>query len=41
MKIKMNKGIKVRRFYYACEICGKQIDSYEYHLNDGKCNLCR
>ena len=37
---KMNKGIKVKAFYYACEICGKQIDSYEYYTY-GKCNLCR
>ena len=33
---KMNKGLRVRRFYYSCEVCGRQIDSYEYYTY-GKC----
>ena len=37
---KMNKGLRVRRFYYSCEVCGRQIDSYEYYTY-GKCNGCR
>ena len=26
--------------YYQCEVCGRQIDSYEYYAY-GKCRWCR
>ena len=37
---KMNKGMRVKGFYYCCVECGRQISSYEFHTY-GKCNLCR
>lgn len=37
---KMNKGMKVRGFYYSCSVCGRQIDSYDYYTY-GKCYSCR
>ena len=31
---------KVKRAYYQCEVCGRQIDSYDYYAY-GKCKWCR
>lgn len=31
---------KVKGFYYQCEVCNRQIDSYEYYAYR-KCSNCR
>ena len=38
MIIKRPRNIK--RCYYQCEVCGRQIDSYEYYMY-GRCQNCR
>ena len=39
MKIKRTR-MTVKFCYYQCEVCGRQIDSYEYYAY-GKCMWCR
>ena len=39
-KVIQRSRLKVKAFYYQCEVCGRQIDSYDYYL-DGKCYYCR
>lgn len=39
MHIKKSRKI-VRQAYYQCEVCGRQIDSFEYYCY-GKCQWCR
>ena len=39
MKIKRTR-MTVKCFYYQCEVCGRQIDSYEYYAY-GRCQGCR
>ena len=34
------KRINIKYAYYSCEVCGRQIDSYEYYTY-GKCSSCR
>ena len=31
---------RVKKIYYQCEVCGRQITSEEYYMY-GKCNNCR
>lgn len=38
--MRINRSKNVKRFYYQCEDCGRQIDSYEYYAYK-KCNNCR
>lgn len=39
MKIKRTR-MTVKFCYYQCEVCGRQIDSYEYYAY-GRCQGCR
>ena len=39
MKIKRTR-MTVKFWYDQCEVCGRQIDSYEYYAY-GKCRWCR
>ena len=39
MKSKRTR-MTVKFCYYQCEVCGRQIDSYEYYAY-GKCRWCR
>lgn len=38
--ITLPKNKDIRHFYYSCDSCGRQIDSYEYYTC-GKCDVCR
>lgn len=38
--IALPKNKNIKNFYYRCDSCGRQIDSYDYYTY-GKCNICR
>lgn len=38
--ITLPKNNDIKHFYYSCDSCGRQIDSYEYYTY-GKCDVCR
>lgn len=38
--IALPKNKYIKKFYYSCDSCGRQIDSYDYYTY-GKCNICR
>lgn len=38
--MKVKRARRIKSFYYQCEVCGRQIDSYEYYTY-GKCDICR
>lgn len=39
-EIKKINTEKIKNYFYRCEVCGREIESYEYYAY-GKCWRCR